>query len=63
MPDQVWRVVAHYGDTVEPPLVHGQVASAAKHDSDDSMRAAVAQMLDDQDISRVVVTRLEKESA
>lgn len=55
----MWRVVAHYGDTVDPPRVHGAVVSSGLHFDEKARDEEIAWLLADETIGRIVVTRLE----
>lgn len=57
---QVWRVVAHYGDTVDPPLVHGAVVRNGLHADDVARDEELACLLADDTIGRIVLTRVER---
>jgi hypothetical protein len=59
MTRSMWRVVAHYGDTVDPPGVHGEVVRNGLHLDEAARDEEIADLLADESIGRIVLTRLE----
>jgi hypothetical protein len=59
MPKSIWRVVAHYGDTVDPPRVHGEVVRNGLHADERARDEELSFLLADESIGRIVLTRLE----